>query len=288
MESVRDALCNSKTLALSRDYYDAVAYDIFRTHKDDVKAAAVTVSHVGESLTVANVPIVQIGAVTITVIVQSTYHRYFIVGDTAYSLPVKYSHACRYADGEYTLSDCRKVVSGETYLDILRFLSRYTPIQPYLRLNITPAPKPAEGVHAVIRSAGTDPAVATLFPTQCFSHCPPVIMDGAFAAKYARHVPADGQLQVAWISDEAAEWLAKLHDHGDINRRGLFACVPTVEDVADIMAVFGELGIQSMHIIFFPSARPPAGKKQTRRGPRSWMTPMTRPTAGRGWLGHPP
>lgn len=242
---MQDALCNSKTLVLSRDYYDRAALDIFKKHTETARLAIITVRHIGGSITVADIPVCTTGAVTVTANVHGMGHRCFIVGDVAYSLPVKYYYTCSYADGIYTLANCRRLVSSEMHLDILRFFSQYTHISPYFRLNIMPAGGPRKGTAAGSTTPAEEVhAVITLFPTR-FPQYPPVIMDGAFVAKYARHIPADGQLQVAQISDEAAGWLSELRDHDDINRRGLFDWVPTMEDVADILTVFGELGIQS-------------------------------------------
>lgn len=219
--SVWTALCVDKTLSLYRDYVEDAVDTIFEAHTNDAFYINIERKYKSSLATLLDVHAVRVDTMPIT-------QSLFIINDIAYASRDDCYYACEYADCTLALSTRDSPVPAPIRMDILRLLDRYRPIQSYIYLT----PRPRE-----------EPEVATLFPAQ-FPYCSPVLMNRLFLAIYARHIPADGQLQVAWVSDIVAAWLAKLRlDSGDPRSEWIFFELPTMEDTVIALAVLSELGI---------------------------------------------
>lgn len=229
MESIAAALRKGGPMELAYNYYDKAINAALEAHRADTKRITIRVQRrSSEEYIVQNILSLRTPTVTIT---EATYDivPQYIVGDFAYWPSRRIISSCKIADDVcITVYQDSHGWPEEIDAQILQYLQQYLPIQPYLSLRPTP------------RSNSGD---ITLFPAQ-FPYCSPIIMDKAFLITYAHHVPDDGQLKVARVSDAAVKWLGDLRDNRNLAFNPKLENIP-IEDIADIMAVLDELGIQS-------------------------------------------
>lgn len=226
--TVPDGPCKGPTVQLDDKYYDAAVEAVFAAHSNDIKRIGIrlqpcsdgTISHV-----YAGIRALQTNTMLITK-AKTGLGPIFIVGDVAV-WPGLYCCAYERESNGYTLLTYCKVGRAGVITDILRYLMQYLPIQKFLTLCTTPQ---------------LSTKVVTLFPAR-FPYCPPVIMDKIYLMKYATSVPANGQLKIAQVSDAAASWLGQVRDFTGPQYMTTFGDLQEMEDIADILAVFAELGI---------------------------------------------